>query len=353
MRLYYFNKENRNFTLKGLLFVSAFAAASTLLASIPSIKNLGLSPLIIGIIVCMIYGNTLRQKLPQRWLLGILYSTKYVLRAALIFYGFRISFQEIAEVGLPGLVQSSLMVASTFLIGIFIGIKFLGMDKDLAILTASGSSVCGAAAVLATESVLRAEPYKSTIAVSTVVLFGTISMFIYPMIYSSSITDFDSTAYGTYIGGSVHEVAQVVVSGNAVNETAANTGVIVKMTRVMLLGPMLILLSLFIVRKKKRESSTGRRESIFIPYFVFGFIAVTGINSIELDSVRLIPAEAVSVINSIDTFLLTMAMCALGMETNFEKFKSVGAKPVYLAALLFLWLIGGGYVFTKYISSAL
>ncbi|MEW6468482.1 MAG: YeiH family protein [Bacteroidota bacterium] len=345
--MYYFNRENRPHTLRGLLFVAAFATVATLLARLDFVKQLGLSPLIIGIIISMIYGNTLRQKLPHKWLMGILYCTKHVLRAALVFYGFRITFQEISAVGLPGLIESALMVGSTFLIGIFIGIKLLGMDKDLAMLTAAGSSICGAAAVLATESVLRSEPYKSTIAVSTVVLFGTLSMFVYPLFYKSGLLDFDPGAYGIYIGGSVHEVAQVVVSGNAVSELAADTGVIVKMTRVMLLGPMLILLSLFIVRRKKRSSATGSREKVFIPYFVFGFIGVAAFNSLKL-----VPAQAVDVINAIDTFMLTMAMCALGMETNFEKFRTVGARPVYLAAILFIWLIGGGYLFTRFVSTA-
>jgi len=345
--MYYFNRENWSFTAKGLLFVGTFATAATFLAEVPFIKNFGFSPLIIGIIISIIYGNTLRQKLPQKWMMGILYSTKYILRAAIILYGFRITFQEISEVGLPGLIQSTLMVASTFLIGTFIGIKIMGMDKELAMLTASGSSICGAAAVLATESVLRAEPYKSTIAVSTVVLFGTISMFVYPLMYKSDLLGFDPNTYGIYIGGSIHEVAQVVVSGNAVSEIAADTGIIVKMTRVMLLGPMLILLSLFIVRKAKRKSATGSREKVFIPYFVFGFILVAAFNSLQL-----IPHETVFAINIADTFMLTMAMCALGMETNFSKFKTAGAKPLYLACILFAWLIGGGYVFAKYISSA-
>jgi uncharacterized integral membrane protein (TIGR00698 family) len=344
----FFSRENAPHTLKGVLFVGLFAIAATWIASLPFFKNLGFSPLIIGIFISMIYGNTLRHKLPQKWLMGILFSGKFILRTAIIFYGFRITFTDIAGIGLPGLLQSAVMVGTTFIIGYVVGIRFMKMDRDTAILTASGASVCGAAAVLATETVLRSEPHKSAIAVSTVVLFGTISMFFYPVLQESGALPFTEQEYGMYIGGSVHEVAQVVAAGNAVGNEAANTGIIVKMTRVMLLGPLLILLGLFLT-KKAREANAGnvhyRKKKLVIPWFVFGFIAVAGFNSFQL-----VPKETVDIINVVDTFLLTMAMCALGMETNFAKFKAVGAKPLYLAGILFVWLLGGGYVLTRVIS---
>lgn len=340
MNLYYFNEENRSHTLKGLLFVAFFAAIATFISMIPVVKSTGMSPLIIGVIVSMIYGNTLRKNLPQKWLMGIIYSTKYVLRTAIIFYGFRITFQEIESVGMAGLMQSLVMVATTFLIGSFVGMKILKMDGELAMLTASGSAVCGAAAVLATESVLKSDPYKSVIAVTTVVLFGTVSMFLYPVFYNSSLFSFTQESYGIYIGGSVHEVAQVVVAGNSISELAADTGLIVKMTRVMLLAPLLVILSILLSSMKNRKDKSAKRKSVFIPYFIFGFIGVAIFNSFDL-----IPHNTVDYINTADTFLLTMAMCALGMETNFTKFKEAGPKPLILAGVLFLWLIAGGYLF--------
>ncbi len=344
----FFSRENAPHTIKGILFVALFAVAATWIAQVSFFKNLGFSPLIIGIFISMIYGNTLRHKLPQKWLMGILFSGKFILRTAIIFYGFRITFTDIAGIGLPGLLQSVIMVGTTFIIGYIVGIRFMKMDRDTAILTASGGAVCGAAAVLATETVLRSEPHKSAIAVSTVVLFGTISMFFYPVLQESNVLSFTEQQYGMYIGGSVHEVAQVVAAGNAVGNEAANNGIIVKMTRVMLLGPLLIFLGLFLTKKARRENAGDvnyRKKKLVIPWFVFGFIAVAGFNSFQL-----VPQETVGWINVVDTFLLTMAMSALGMETNFSKFKSVGAKPLYLGAILFLWLLAGGYVLTSVIS---
>ena len=346
----FFSRENALHTIKGILFVSLFAIAATFISNIEVVKKLGFSPLIIGILISMIYGNTLRDKLPQKWLMGILFSAKFILRAAIIFYGFRITFSDIISIGAPGLIQSVIMVTTTFLIGSFIGIRVFKMDRDITYLTASGAAVCGAAAVLAIESVLKSEPHKSAIAVSTVVLFGTISMFFYPVLQKSGMLPFDETQYGIYIGGSVHEVAQVVAAGNAVGPEATNTGIIVKMTRVMLLGPMLIMLGLFLTKKSREKiaAKETRKKKVVVPWFVFGFILVAGFNSLQL-----VPKASVDIINTVDTFLLTMAMCALGMETNFSKFKAVGAKPIYLAAILFVWLLCGGFLFTKLIAGFL
>lgn len=347
----FFSRENAPFTIKGILFVSLFAVAATLISYIPIVKKLEFSPLIIGILISMVYGNTLRHKLPQKWVMGILFSGKFILRTAIIFYGFRITFTDIASIGAPGLIQSVIMVTTTFLLGSFIGIRVFKMDKDTAYLTASGAAVCGAAAVLATESVLKSEPHKSAIAVTTVILFGTISMFFYPVLQKSGVLPFDQAHYGIYIGGSVHEVAQVVAAGNAIGPEASDTGVIVKMTRVMLLGPMLIMLGLFLTKKSREKivaKEESRKKKMVIPWFVFGFILVAGFNSFQL-----IPEASVKVINTVDTFLLTMAMCALGMETNFTKFKAAGAKPIFLGAILFLWLLGGGFLFTRLIAGFL
>ena len=320
------------------------AAIATLTAQNSFVKSTGMSPVVLGIIIGMIFGNTLPVSVLDRLKPGTAFVAKYILRAAIIFYGFRITFQNIMEVGAPGLLVSVLMVTSTLLLGIFLGVKVFKMDPDLAILTASGSAICGAAAVVATESVLKADQHKAIVAISTVILFGTISMFVYPALCHLGILNMNSDIFGIYIGGSIHEVAQVVVAGNAVSELAANSGVIVKMTRVMLLVPVLLSLGFFVVRKNRRNGNEAGQK-LPIPYFVLGFILVAGINSLNL-----FPSDAVNKINTADTFLLTMAMCALGMGTTVSKFKEAGTTPIYLASLLFVWLLLGGFFITKLVT---
>jgi len=342
-----FSKENRSNTLNGILFVALFSMSATYIAQFEIFHQFAISPLIIGIVLGIFYANSLRHKLPVEWQAGVIFSTKMILRAGIVFYGFRLTFQNIAEVGISGLIVSSCIVGFTFIIGYFVGTKLLKLDRDTTILISAGSSICGAAAVLATEPVLKAESYKTSIAVATVVVFGTIAMFLYPFLYQSGLLNLNEQAMGIYLGGTLHEVAHVVGAGHAINDNVANTAVIVKMLRVMLLAPFLVILSLWLKEKvgtnKGAVDTASQKSSITIPWFALGFIAMVGFNSLNL-----LPQQVVSTINSLDTFALTMAMTALGMETRAEKFKGIGLKPIYLASILFVWLLFGGYFLTQF-----
>jgi len=347
-----FTAPNRKGTFSGILFVTIFAAAATYISELTFIKSLGLSPLVIGIVMGIFYANTLHNRTPLAWQSGIIFSAKKILRFAIVLYGFRITFQEIAEVGMDGFLVSLIMLSSTLILGSWLGFKVFGMDKDTSILTASGASVCGAAAVLATEPVLKAEEHKTAIAVSMVVLFGTVSMFLYPVLYTtifenaSGFLHMTAREFGIYVGGTIHEVAQVVaVPASIPNASAdmANTAVIVKMTRVIMIAPMLIFLGLYLsYTAKKKVGEHNEKMKLVIPWFAVYFVLVAGFNSLQL-----VPQNIVYIINEIDTFLLTMAMTALGMGTVFSKFKGLGLAPVYTAMSMFVWLIVGGFVVTK------
>ena len=333
--------------VQGLLLVSLLTVIAIFVARVPAIADLGFSPLVIGIVIGMVYANTIRNRVPDSFQTGIVFSAKKILRLAIILYGFRITFQDIYQVGLEGFLLSLIIVVSTFAIGTFVGMKLFKLDKDTSMLTAAGSAVCGAAAVLATEPVLKAEPYKSAVAVSTVVLFGTTSMFLYPIIYSSGILDLDPSQFGVYVGGTIHEVAQVVAVPASIpngDEVMANNAVIVKMTRVMLIAPMLLILG-FVLAKFFASGEVSEKNKIVIPWFAVGFIVMSGVNSLHI-----IPTQIVEYINIVDTFLLTMAMTALGMETAISKFKNVGLRPLYTASVMFVWLVVGGYFLTKLIT---
>jgi len=350
-----FSAQNRQGTISGIIFVAIFAAAATMISNISFIKSLGISPLVIGIVMGIFYANTLHNHVPSAWSSGITFSGKKILRFAIVFYGFRITFQQIMEVGMSGFMVSLIMLSTTFLLGTYLGIKFFKMDRDTSMLTASGASVCGAAAVLATEPVLKAEGHKTAVAVSMVVLFGTISMFLYPVLYASIIepaTGFlhmTPEQFGIYVGGTIHEVAQVVAVPASVAgapEVMANSAVIVKMTRVIMIAPMLILLGLYLSMQAKKEGGEAGGLTLTIPWFAVYFIGMAGFNSLDL-----VPHNIVSVINEIDTFLLTMAMTALGMGTIFSKFKGLGLAPLYTAGSMFVWLVVGGFIVTKVVTA--
>lgn len=336
--------ETRVSMLHGILLIALFACAAFYIGEAQFFKDLSFSPMIIGIILGMLYANSLRNNLPETWVPGIQFCSKKVLRLGIILYGFRLTFQDIVNVGVSGIVIDAIVVTVTILGGVWIG-RLLKMDRDTALLTSVGSGICGAAAVLGAESAIRTQPYKTAVAVATVVIFGTISMFLYPILYRSGMLDLSPQEMGIYSGSTLHEVAHAVGAGNAMGTEISNVAIIVKMIRVMLLVPVLLVLGFWVARRGHKESDSGEKGKVNIPWFAVGFLVVIAFNSFNL-----LPAAFVDAINYFDTFLLTMAMAALGAETSIDKFKKAGAKPFVLAFCLDLWLIGGGYVLAKYLA---
>lgn len=330
--------------IHGILLIALFACASFYIGEAQFFKDISFSPMIIGIILGMLYANSLRNNLPETWVPGIQFCSKKILRIGIILYGFRLTFQDIAAVGVAGILVDAIIVAVTIFGGVLIG-RWLKMDSDTALLTSVGSGICGAAAVLGAESTIRTQPYKTAVAVATVVIFGTVSMFLYPIAYRAGVLELSPQEMGIYTGSTLHEVAHAVGAGNAMGGEVANVSVIVKMIRVMLLVPVLLILGFWAARRNAKSAEGGEKGKVAVPWFAFGFLAVIGFNSLNL-----LPAVFVDAINYFDTFLLTMAMAALGAETSIDKFKKAGAKPFVLAFCLDVWLIIGGYILARYIA---
>ena len=334
--------------IPGLVVTFSLAVVATFLSNLDIIKStVNFSPLIIAILLGIIIGNFIR--FPESFKPGIIFSLKKILRVAIVFLGFRLTLQEVASVGLEGLIVDTIMLVGTFLLGVWISRKIFGLDSQMSYLIASGSSICGASAVLATAPVVKAEMHHAAMAVATVTIFGTIAMFIYPVVYKAGLLlDFNDILYGLWTGATVHEVAQVVAAGFAVSLDAGNTATIAKLTRVMMLAPLLIALSFYLAKKHATHGAGVTLRDIPIPWFVFGFIAMVIINSTHV-----IPKNIVSGINVIDSFLLTVAMGAMGIETNINKIKGVGMKPIYSAFIIFLFLFFGGIIAVKVIHEIL
>ena len=355
-----FEKGNRGNTLHGILLITLFSFAAFYIAEIPFVKRLSFSPLIVGIILGMLYANSLRNRLPETWVPGIKFCTKQVLRAGIVLYGFRLTLAQVFAVGLPAIVVDAIVVGGTLLLGVWLG-RLLKIDRDTALLTSTGSAICGAAAVLGAEPVVRCEGHKTAIAVSTVVVFGTISMFLYPVMYRSGLLDgLGDMGVAIYTGSTLHEVAHVAGAGNAMDPTdalgIAGTATITKMIRVMMLAPVLVIMGIVLSGRKRGAGGKLGKSKITIPWFAFGFIGIICLNSLlqyllGVDSVKEIPLNGA--IEYLDTFMLTMAMTALGTDTSIDKFKQAGAKPFLLAALVYVWLVGGGYLLSRYLVPAM
>lgn len=345
----------RSSMLHGVLLIALFACAAFYIGSASIFTELSISPMIIGILLGMLYANSLRNHLPDTWVPGIQYCAKRILRIGIILYGFRLTFQDIAAVGIPGIVVDAIVVSVTVLGGYQVG-RLLKMDRDISLLTSIGSGICGAAAVLGAEATMHTKPYKTAVAVATVVIFGTISMFIYPIAYRTGLLGLTPEQMGIYGGSTLHEVAHAVGAGNAMSESIASTTVIVKMIRVMMLVPVLLILGIWVARRGRVSDgvTADGKTRVAVPWFAFGFLAVIALNSLSvwlntLPTPLGLPAAATDAINYIDTFLLTMAMVALGAETSIDKFKKAGAKPFILAFIIYIWLLGGGYLMARYL----
>ncbi len=328
----------------GLLFVFLLALAAFQLADIEQLASLGISPLILAIVLGAAYGNLLPGAMPAGWAEGIHLAARRLLRIAVAFYGMRLTLQELVAVGGVGLGVAVIMVVGTLGLGVLLG-RLLRLDRDTALLTAAGSAICGAAAVLAFESTTRAAAHKSAVAVATVVLFGTLSMFLYPVLYHAGWLPLEAQALGIFIGASVHEVAQVVATASAIDPEVTHAATIVKMARVAMLVPLLLILGVWLARQARHTAGDGAGQARApIPWFVVGFVALVLINSTGVVS-----PEWVARIEVADTFALTMAMAALGLETRVSRMRQAGPRVLLLASLLFVWLMVGGYFVTYWL----
>lgn len=321
--------------IPGLALSAVITGAAVWIGNIPAVAGVGMSALTLAILFGMVIGNTIYPKLWQSCDGGVLFAKQHLLRLGIILYGFRLTFAQIADVGVSGIVIDALTLCSTFMMACWLGQKVFGLDKHTSWLIGAGSSICGAAAVLATEPVVKAEASKVTVAVATVVIFGTLAIFIYPAMYPLLAHWFTPETYGIYIGSTMHEVAQVVAAGHAVTPETENAAVIAKMLRVMMLAPFL----LFMAARVKQLAPAGATEKskITIPWFAILFIVVTIFNSFHL-----LPNSVVQMLITLDTILLAMAMAALGVTTHVSALKKAGAKPLMMALVLFIWLIVGG-----------
>lgn len=335
-------------SLKGFLVIAALSVAAWYISLLPAVKALSFSSLIIGILLGMLYANTLRRRQPSTWDGGIKFCSKRMLRLGIILYGFRLTFQDVVAVGPKAVLIDCIVVVVTLLLGVWLG-RRLGLDRETTLMTSTGSAICGAAAVLGAEPIAKGKPHQTAVAVSTVVIFGTLSMFLYPIMYRMGLSGvLDTQQMGVYTGSTLHEVAHVVGAGNAMGSEIATDSLIVKMVRVMLLVPVLIAMSWLLSR---RGGAVAEKRSINVPWFAFIFLLMIAVNSgmhSAFDGEAWF-ATALKVTEVVSTFMLTLAMTALGSDTSIDKFRQAGAKPFYLAGALYVWLVGGGFALAYFL----
>ena len=343
----------------GLAISGTLAALGILIGKIDWLQDHGLSALTLAIVLGMLVGNTVYPRFAATSGAGVNFSKQNLLRLGVVLYGLRLTVQDMGHVGFTGVATDAVVLGSTFALACFVGIKWLGMDRKTAMLIGAGSSICGAAAVMAAEPVVKARAEQVTVAVATVVVFGTVAIFLYPLLFEWNqkwqLIPGGAEGFGIYVGSTIHEVAQVVAAARSVGPHAADTAVIAKMVRVMMLAPFLIMLSAWLARDdakspaqmprelgdnilaKRFNTNTPSKIKLTIPWFAFAFVGVVLFNSLQL-----LPTRWVAVTTELDTILLAMAMAALGLATHISSIRKAGFKPLLLALILFAWLVVGG-----------
>lgn len=321
----------------GLLLCLGLSALSLWLGALPELARAGLSPLTLAIVLGLVVGNLWPGAPAGTRAAGVTWSKGTLLRAGIVLYGVRLTLDQLLGIGWAGLIADMVMLTSTFFLTYLLGTHLFRLDAQTAALMGAGSSVCGAAAVLATQPVVQARSEQVTVAVATVVLYGTVGIFLYPQMAAAGLWPFDGAAYGIYIGSSVHEVAQVVAAGQAISPEVAGAAVTAKMLRVMLLAPFLLALAAWWSRRTVGTDGGEARTPTSVPWFAFGFVAVTLLNS-----ALSLPAAVTAGLVWLDTALLTAAMAALGLTTQLRTLLQAGVRPLLLGLVVFAWLVVAG-----------
>ena len=326
--------------LPGVALVALIAAVAYAAIRMTSLGLLGISALTLAILAGALLGNLRPAVASGAFQPGLAFAQRRLLRIGVALYGFNLSVQQIAQVGATGIAVDVAMVVSTLAVGWWFGRRVLGMDRETVLLASAGSAICGAAAVMATLPMLQERDpeaaEKSSVAVAMVVLFGTLAMLLYPLIYAwMGGAHFD---FGIFVGSTVHEVAQVVAIGSTLGDAVAGNAVIAKMIRVMLLVPFLLLLGLAL--RERASGKSGKAENkqpaaaLPIPWFALMFVAMAGVNSLQI-----LPVWLVDGLRLLGMLLLTAAMASLGIDTRWSRMRKAGPRPLLLGGGLFLHLI--------------
>ncbi len=310
----------------GLLLTGLIAGLSFALRTVPGVATF--SPMILAIVIGLAFHNVVGT--PRRAKAGIAFSLRKILRLAIILLGLQLTASQVAAVGAAGLGIIALTLVATFLFTQWFG-RVIGVEPKLVELIAAGTSICGASAVIATNTVTEAPDEDVAYAVACVTVFGSISMFLYPVL--PALLHLDPHGYGLWAGASIHEIAQVVAATFQDGREAGDFGTIAKLSRVMLLAPMVIALGLYSARRRVAHAHGHLRRKPPMPWFVLGFVALVGVNSLVV-----LPAAPKGWIVQLTTFLLSVALAAMGLETDIRKLKAKGLKPLLLGAASWLFI---------------
>jgi uncharacterized integral membrane protein (TIGR00698 family) len=303
--------------LLGIGLTLIIAVIAKFLAGIPFLSIMG--QLVIAILIGIVWRAIVG--VPEVLAAGTNFSSKKLLRLGIILLGMRLNLMDIVHAGPKVFLIAVIVIA--FTLSVVYGLaRLFKVEKRLSILTACGTAICGAAAVVAIAPQIKARDDETAIGAAMVAILGTIFTLLYTFLYP--ILGFSPLGYGIFSGATLHEIAHVIAAAAPGGSDAVDMAVIVKLTRVALLVPVAILVGIWAGRAERKaqgESSKFSWKSVPIPWFILGFLAVSGINSLGI-----IPDAAASFIVTCAYMLIAMAMAGLGLNVDLVTFRRLGMK---------------------------
>jgi len=275
---------------------------------------------------------------------GIEFTARSVLRLGVALLGLRLTLAQMAALGWKPVVMVVVIVTVTILLSIVVA-KALGFNRLFGLLTGGATAICGASAALALAAALPAHPQKEKATLFTVIgvsALSTMAMIAYPMV--CRFFELSPHQAGVFLGGTIHDVAQVVGAGYSMSRETGDAATVVKLMRVAMLLPVILCATLVTRAQGAEGADKGGKRPPLLPGFAIGFLVLAAINSTGW-----VPPPVQQLGNDLSRWALTIAISALGMKTQLKELAAVGFKPialmvgetVFLAALVMLMLHWG------------
>jgi uncharacterized integral membrane protein (TIGR00698 family) len=323
--------------LPGLVLAGLLAWAAVVLADLPWVKNhLHVSALLLVILLGMLWKSL--APVPAATLPGIRVAQRPVLRWAVAGLGLRLSLPELWKIGLPALVVVCVSTAGALFFGWWIA-RRLGVAEKLGLLLGVGGAICGASAVVAADTVVQGDHRDAPLALGVITLLGTIGIALYPVLHHAlGMSDF---VYGVWDGASLHEMAQVVAAGFGVSDEAARVATVVKLARICLLAPVVLLLG-WSLRHQHREA--GRARVAPVPWFLLVFLGFAILNSIGA-----LAPPTLEMARRADLWLLCVGMAGVGLQTGFADIRAAGWRPIAAGLAQWIFLATVSYTLARWL----
>lgn len=285
-----------------------------------------LSPLVAGVAVGALAVNLLPP--PAILQPGIAFAARRLLRVGIVVLGLRLSLGDLADLGGRGLAVVALVVAATFFGTRWLAAR-MGVPEKLGMLVATGYSICGASAIAAMDGVIDADEEETAYAITLVTLCGTLSIIVLPLL--AGPLGLEGAAFGSWVGGAVHDVGQVVATASTGGTDSLAAATVVKLTRVVLLAPLVAGVAIS-YRSRSRHAgaaggagAAGAKRPPLVPLFVIGFLAMIAVRSLDVLGDSVLDAAA-----TFEKVVFTIALVGLGMGVRVNKMRQLGGRPLLL-----------------------